>query len=149
MSYKSYYSGVFKPSNPQKYKGDPTNIVYRSSWELKVMRWFDANSNILWWSSEELFIPYLNPIDNRVHRYFPDFLIQMKQKSGNIVTCLIEVKPYNQTQQPEQGKKKKKTFINESIVYTVNQAKWKAADLYCQEKGIIFKILTEQELGIK
>jgi hypothetical protein len=142
------YKGKFKPTNPQKYVGDATNIIYRSSWELKAMKYFDMNKNVLNWSSEELFIPYHSPVDNKQHRYFPDFLIQVKKKDDLIETYLIEVKPSVQTQKPTQ-KRKTARFLRESITYTVNQAKWRAADIFCQKNGWKFIILTEYELGIK
>ena len=86
------YKGKFRPSNPSKYKGDPTNIIYRSLWELKFMNYCDKNENILKWSSEELWIPYKSPVDNRYHKYFPDFYIKYKNTSGKIVESLIEIK---------------------------------------------------------
>ena len=142
------YKGKFKPTNPEKYAGDTSNIIYRSLWELKAMKYFDNNPNVLRWSSEELIIPYESPVDNKQHRYFPDFLIQVKKRDSVIETYLIEVKPAAQTHKPEQ-KKKTRRFLRESITYSVNQAKWKAADIFCQKNGWKFIILTEYELGIK
>lgn len=143
------YKGKFLPSNPDKYVGNHENIIYRSSWELKAMKYFDMNPNIISWASEELFIPYLSPVDNRQHRYFPDFLIKVKKKDGQFETYLIEVKPENQTVQPQKKSKKTKKYLNESITYAINQAKWKAADIFCQKNGWKFIILTERELGLK
>ena len=140
------YSGWFKPKNPAKYKGDPNNIVYRSSWELRVMKWLDEHPNIIWWASEELPIPYVSPVDNKVHRYFPDFIAKVKQ-SGKETTMILEVKPYKQTQKPTQ-KRQTKRFLQEVVTYAVNQEKWRAADLFCKEHGWQFKILTEKELGL-
>lgn len=142
------YKGTFKPKNPQKYNGNPDNIIYRSSWELRVMKYFDDHPQVIWWASEELSIPYFNPIDEKMHRYFPDFIVKMKKSDGKVMTYLIEVKPYSQTQQPVKRKKTQK-FINESVTYVINQCKWKAADKFCKEHGWEFKILTENELGIK
>ena len=140
------YSGWFKPKNPKKYKGDPNNIVYRSSWELRVMKWLDEHPNIVWWASEELPIPYVSPVDNKVHRYFPDFVAKVKQ-AGKETTMVLEVKPYKQTQKPTQ-KRQTKRFLQEVVTYAVNQEKWRAADLFCKEHGWQFKILTEKELGL-
>ena len=78
------YSGKFTPKNPQKYKGDPKNIIYRSSWEVKVMKYLDDHPDVIWWGSEELVIPYWSPVDNKKHRYFPDFVAKIKQKNGMI-----------------------------------------------------------------
>ena len=139
----------FKPSNPQKYQGDPENIICRSSWERKFCNYCDTNPNILKWASEEFSIPYVSPTDNRVHRYFPDFLIEVKETSGKIKKYVVEVKPAKQTQPPKQGKRITKSFLYEAKTYAVNQAKWKAAVEFCLDNGVEFKIITEKELGIK
>ena len=141
------YKGKFTPQNPKKYNGNPDNIIYRSSWELRCMKWFDDNPNIIWWSSEELAIPYYSPVDKRMHRYFPDFIIKVKRKDDTIMTYVVEVKPEAQTKKPTQ-KRKTKNFLRESITYVVNQMKWKAADEFCHAHGWQFKIVTEKDLGI-
>jgi hypothetical protein len=142
------YSGKFTPKNPQKYIGDPKNIIYRSSWECKVMTWLDNNTDILMWASEELIIPYISPVDNRRHRYFPDFLVKVRTKDGKLKTMLLEVKPKKQTLPPEQRKRITKQYINEVTTYGVNQAKWKAATEFCLDRGWEFRIITEEHLGI-
>lgn len=143
------YSGRFFPSNPQKYRGNVENIWYRSLWERKAMVWFDMNENVLEWSSEEVIIPYISPLDNRYHRYFPDFLIKVRSKSGEIKSILIEVKPAAQTKPPAKGKRATKRYINEIATWGVNEAKWKAAQEFCKDRMWDFKILTEKELNIK
>ena len=148
MNYKKAYKGKFTPTNPNKYNGDFGNIIYRSLWELRVMKYFDNHPDVIWWSSEELHIPYFNPIDEKTHRYFPDFIAKMKLRDGSSKIYMIEVKPHQQTKQPEQ-KRKTKRFINEMVTYTINQSKWKAADKFCQQNGWEFKVVTEYELGIK
>jgi hypothetical protein len=142
------YSGLFKPKHPEKYVGDPTNIVYRSSWEVKVMSWLDNNDSIITWASEELHIPYISPVDNRWHRYFPDFLVKYRTKDNKLSTMMLEVKPKKQTAQPELQKRKTKQFINEVKTWGVNQAKWKAANEYCLDRGWEFKLITEDHLGL-
>jgi len=142
------YSGLFKPKHPEKYVGDPTNIVYRSSWEVKVMSWLDNNDSIITWASEELFIPYISPVDNRWHRYFPDFLVKFRTKDNKLSTMMLEVKPKKQTAQPDSQKRKTKQFINEVKTWGVNQAKWKAASEYCLDRGWEFKLITEDHLGL-
>jgi hypothetical protein len=142
------YSGLFKPKNPQKYVGDPNNIVYRSSWECKVMSWLDNNDSIMSWASEELQIPYISPVDNRWHRYFPDFLVKVKTKDNKISTMMLEVKPKKQTVQPQPQKRVTKQFISEVTTWGVNQAKWKAANEYCLDRGWEFKLITEDHLGL-
>lgn len=135
------YTGRFSPINPKKYLGDPTNIWYRSLWEKQVMRHLDTNLNVVEWSSEEIVIPYLSPVDNKWHRYFPDFFV--RTKTGAMI---LEVKPKNQSVAPKVKKRVTKQYINEVMTYGVNQAKWKAADEYCADRGWIFKIITEDEL---
>ena len=142
------YSGLFKPKHPEKYVGDPNNIVYRSSWECKVMSWLDNNDSIMSWASEELQIPYISPVDNRWHRYFPDFLVKVKTKDNKISTMMLEVKPKKQTIQPQPQKRVTKQFISEVTTWGVNQAKWKAAIEYCLDRGWEFKLITEDHLGL-
>jgi hypothetical protein len=144
---KKTYKGRFQPKNPKKYNGDANNIIYRSTWEVRVMKWLDEHPNVVWWASEELPIPYKSPLDNKIHRYFPDFIAKIKQKDGSVMTYIIEVKPFEQTKMPVQ-KKKTQRYIREAATYVVNQEKWKAADIFCQEHGWKFMIMTEKELGI-
>ena len=145
-----YYQGRFHPQNPGKYKGDVQNIIYRSSWELKFMQWCDRNPNVIEYASEEFCIPYLSPIDGRVHRYFPDFIMKVKEQSGEIKKYIIEIKPKKQTIPPIQtSKKRNKTFINEVKTYVVNEAKWKAAEEWCKDHLLEFMVITEDQLGIK
>jgi len=139
----------YKPEYPKKYKGDANNIICRSSWERRFCRWCDLNENIISWGSEEFWIPYISPVDNRVHRYFPDFIIKVKEQTGEIKTYVIEVKPKKQTIPPKQKSRVTKSFLYEAKTYAVNQAKWKAADEFCKDRMIEFKVITEDELGIR
>ncbi len=141
------YKGWFTPKNPNKYKGNADRIVYRSSWELRVMKNFDENPSVIWWASEEMFVKYVSPIDKRVHRYFPDFVVRVKKKDGKEATMMLEVKPEKQTKPPKQSRRTRK-MLAEVATYAINQEKWKAAELFCLEHGWQFKILTEKELGI-
>jgi len=143
------YKGKYQPSYPKKYKGDPRNIVYRSLWERKFMRYCDMNENILEWGSEEVVVPYHSPIDNRYHRYFPDFYIKVRESTGKIKKMIIEIKPYRQCIEPKIQKKKTRGYIYEVMEYAKNQAKWNAAKEWCLDRGYEFKVLTENELGIK
>ena len=142
------YSGLFKPRYPQKYIGDPTNIVYRSSWEVKLMGWLDNNPDIISWCSEEIQIPYKSPVDGKWHRYFPDFLVKVKTKDGQLKTMILEVKPKKQTLPPEPRKRVTKQYINEVTTWGVNQAKWKAAEEYCKDRNWEFHVMTEDHLGL-
>lgn len=146
MSYKGY----FKPKNPQKYKGNPSSIIYRSRWELKLMMYLDDHKNVISWGSEEVVIPYRSPIDGRMHRYFVDFIVTKINTNGIKETSLIEVKPASQTRPPviQEGNKSRR-YINEVMTWGVNEAKWKAAKEYCEDRKWSFHIFTEKELGIK
>jgi hypothetical protein len=139
----------YKPSYPQKYKGDSNNIICRSSWERKFCRWCDLNESVLEWGSEEFSIPYLSPLDGRIHKYYPDFIIKVQEQSGKIKTYVIEVKPKKQTAPPKQKSRVTKSYIYEAKTYAVNQAKWKAAVEWCADRLLEFKIITEEELGIR
>ena len=142
------YSGLFKPRNPHKYIGDPTNIVYRSSWEVKVMNWLDLNDDIISWASEELVVPYRSPIDGKYHRYFPDFLVKMKTKDGKLKTVMLEVKPKKETAPPPPQKRITENYIKAVKTWGVNEAKWKAAIEYCKDRACEFRVITEDHLGL-
>ena len=83
------YKGLFKPKNPSKYRGNVNEIVYRSSWELKMMKYCYTTKSIVEWGSEELVIPYISPWDGRYHRYFPDFYVKVRDKNSNIKKYII------------------------------------------------------------
>lgn len=143
------YKGFFRPKNPSKYKGDPSGIVFRSSWELKFMNYLDAHPDVVEWSSEEFAIPYKSPVDGRFHRYFPDFWIRQKNIHGVEEVVVIEIKPEKQTQPPQTQTRKTKKYINEVMTWGINSAKWQAATKFCNERKWQFRILTEHHLGIK
>ena len=143
------YKGRFQPRNPKKYRGDYKNIVYRSLWELRAMKSFDENSNVLEWSSEEVIVPYYDPTAGRNRRYFPDFVVKTLQRDGSIKTLMLEVKPYQQTVEPQKQKRITKRYITEVTTYVTNKEKWKAATEFCLDRGWEFRIITEKELGIK
>lgn len=142
------YKGRYSLKNPEKYKGNPTNITYRSSWELGFMNYLDTNSSIIEWASEELAIPYWNPVDQKWHRYFPDFRMVAKTKDDKTQTYLIEIKPDRYTRKPDTPKRRTKTYLMECLEFERNTAKWKACQEYCDERKWIFKILTEKHLNI-
>ena len=144
------YKGRYIPTNPKKYKGDPQSIIYRSLWERKFMVYCDTSKAILEWGSEEIIIPYISPWDNRVHRYFPDFYIKVKQRDNHMKKYIIEIKPKKQCSPPDtQPKKKTKNWLNEVKTWSINDAKWKHADKLFKNNGMEFKILTEDDLGIR
>lgn len=142
------YRGKYKPNRPDKYHGDPTKIIYRSLWERKCMKIFDSNPNILSWGSEEISIPYVSPVDGKIHRYYPDFIVELMDKEGKINTIIIEVKPSKQVKEPSKPSSGKITrkYISEVMTYSINDAKWKAAQTACDARGWKFRILTEKEI---
>ena len=142
------HSGIFRPRNIKKYRGDYRNIIYRSSWEKVFMRYCDKNSNILEWGSEETIIPYRSPLDQRIHRYFPDFYIKVRDNDGKAKKYIIEIKHKKLCIEPKVQKRKTKKNVREVMEYAKNQAKWKAAREYCAERHLEFKILTEDNLPV-
>ncbi len=146
-----YYQGYFKPINPQKYKGDPTKITYRSSWELKFMSYLDKSPSILEWSSECIVIPYYCSVRKNYHRYYPDFWIK-KQNSQGVSIDLIEIKPSIQVAPPKQRTvktpKQRQRLIEEMQTYLINSSKWLAAEAYCKLRNWNFCKFTEKELNI-
>lgn len=141
------YHGRFTPKYPNKYKGDPTNIIYRSSWEQHVMRQLDLHPQVEWWASEELPIKYFSPVDKKTHRYFPDFIVKVRRSNGSSSTYILEVKPQAQTTL-RTTKRQTRKFLEEAKTYAINQAKWKAADEFCKDNGWTFKVITENDLGL-
>jgi len=113
------------------------------------MKWCDTNPSVLEWGSETTIIPYKSPVDNRIHRYFCDFYVKIKSKDDVVTKYLIEIKPEKFTKPPAIPQKKTKRFVQEVFQYGTNQAKWKAADEYCQERGMKFLVLTEHDLGLR
>ena len=142
---KKSFKGIYRPTNPKKYVGNPNNIVYRSLLERRFMVYCDTNPGIVQWASEELPIRYYNPIDKKYHRYFVDFII----KTDKNKKMLIEIKPSRQIPRPKPPKKKTRSYMRESFEFIKNQAKWKAATAYAEDNNAVFKIITEKELGVK
>ena len=113
------------------------------------MKYCDTTPSILKWSSEEIAIPYKSPVDNRVHRYVPDFYVKVRESSGKIVHKLIEVKPSKQTTPPKTPQSQTPRYISEVREYAKNIAQWKAGNEFCKDRLWKFQVLTEHELGIK
>jgi hypothetical protein len=143
-----FHKRKFTPTNPNKYSGDPTNIIMRSSWETKFARWCDNNPSVIKWKSEETIVPYRCKTDNKIHRYFVDFQIQIKEKTGSIRTYLVEIKPAKQTIPPEFPGKRTKRYLEESYNFIKNQSKWEAAKQFAKDRNWEFIIITEHELGL-
>ena len=146
MGYQSKNQGKYKPRHPEKYVGNVENICFLSSWELHMNKFLDNNPNILRWSSEEISIPYIKPTTGKVHKYYPDYWIEYKDKDGKLHQEIIEVKPHAQTQPPKTRGKNKPAQLRESITYAVNVAKWAACQQFCDKHGVKFRIVTEKQL---
>ena len=142
------YKGRYTPKKPEKYKGNPMMCFYRSSWERRFMTFCDENDSVVEWSSEEVVIPYISPVDGCRHRYFVDFWVKLRKPDGTLEECLIEIKPKRQTVKPEKpkGKRISKSKLYEMRNWLVNSAKWKAAESYCDAKGWKFRLLTENNI---
>ena len=146
MARKGIKKGLFRPRHPAKYRGDVNNIVYRSSWEESVKTFLEYNTTIESWGSEIIAIPYRKPTTGRIHKYYPDFWVKYKNKDGNIVQEVIEVKPEKETRQPTTVGKTKKTQLYEAITWSINTSKWKSAKLFCDKYNMKFRILTERQI---
>ncbi len=145
--WKGVQKGVFTPRHPEKYKGNVKNIVYRSSWERSFMNFLDNNVSIIQWGSEIIIIPYRKPTTGRIHKYYPDFWIKYKNKSGEIIQQIVEIKPSKQIHPPKKSRgKSNKTLVYEQITHNINVAKWRACKIFCENNNIEFKILSEKEL---
>ena len=141
-----FKQGIFRPAHPEKYKGTQP-ILYRSSYELKYMRWADYNPAVISWGSESIIIPYQNPLTGKVSRYFVDSNITLRTKDGTLKKYLIEIKPSIQTMPPKPGKNTK-ALLRRQAEYVKNRAKWDAATQWSKKKGYEFTILTEKHLGL-
>jgi hypothetical protein len=145
----NYIQGLYNPKNPHKYIGDVSNIVFRSSWELRSFKWADETQSIIEWSSEPFPIKYFDVSTNKVRRYFPDLFVRVQESSGEIKTYIIEIKPEKQTRAPKKtGRKKQSTYLQEMATYQKNTSKWKMAEKFCESNNFIFRIITERELGL-
>jgi hypothetical protein len=150
------YKGRFRMKNPEKYRGDASKVTYRSLWELKFFRHIDEHPDVIWWASEEYIVPYMSPIDGRIHRYYPDVVLKKKTPNGMTETLMIEIKPKAQTRPPDIQKKNatptgrvSRRYLKEVKTYGINESKWKAAEKYCAERGWKFVVITEDQLGVK
>ena len=143
---------IFIPKNPKKYVGNASNIICRSNWERVFCEKCDTNDNIVTWASEEFSIPYVSPLDNKRHRYYPDFLIKVKEPDGKFKKYVIEIKPRKQTVKPKMKTDSRKrprmtnSYAKELNNYAVNVAKWNAAIEFCKDNSLEFQIITEDNL---
>jgi len=141
--------GKYKVQNKEKYVGDLHECEYRSSWELKYMKYLDTHENVLAWGSETVVIPYYYPVEKKTRRYFVDFFVKVRTSTGEYKKYIIEIKPSEQCKPPKKPKKQTPGYIKKLKSYIMNQAKWKAARKWAEKRGWEFVIITEKELGIK
>lgn len=145
--YKQYKQGLYKPVNSKKYHG-AKYPRYLSSWELKFFKWCDRNPNVVRWTSESVCLPYISPVDGKMHRYFVDNTVHILE-GDKVVKYLIEIKPSKQTRPPSKhGNKKRSTIIHENATWSVNQAKWMAAKDWCDKNNYKFQIVTEKDFNL-
>lgn len=143
------YKGKFQPKNPKKYKGDPDNIIWRSTWELRAFKFMDERPEVIEWQSEEVIVPYFDPSTGRYRRYFPDIVARIRNPDGTTKTVMMEIKPMKETKEPKVQSKKTRKYVKEVTTWATNQAKWKSAEEYCKDRGWSFSLITEKQLGIK
>lgn len=138
--------GRFIPKYPEKYVGNPNAIFFRSSWEYRFMIWADQNNAVVRWASEEIAIPYVNPIkkdasgNHKISRYYPDFIIMVRKPDGSISKTIVEIKPKKESVLTE------KSSDRDKMAFIVNKAKWEAATAYAQRNGATFAVVTEEQL---
>ena len=132
--------------NPQKYRGSRP-CTLRSGYEITwVLKFLDVHPSVLEWGSESVIVKYMNPVDERMHRYFVDFWMKVREADGSIKEYLLEVKPKKQTMAPKLPKKKSRRYLEEVNTYIKNTAKWEAATKFADQKNMVFKLITEEDL---
>ena len=134
-----YLHGTFKPKNTKKYAGT-TRPIYRSSWELQMFITLDESEKVISWASEPVKIPYRNPVTTKVSQYIPDLIIQYVDSHNTIHTELVEIKPMKEAIFEKAKSRKDKLSL------IVNQSKWAAAQAFCKQQGMTFRVLTERDL---
>jgi hypothetical protein len=132
--------GIYTPKNPQKYVGNH-KPKYRSGWELTFMTFCDSNDNIIYWASESMRIPYKHPLTGKPTIYVPDFLVVYQNKFGKQIAEVVEIKPKKQS-----IIESKVSNAKDRMVVAINHAKWAAAMAYCKSQGLIFRVITEDDL---
>lgn len=144
---RNYLKGKYIPDNPEKYKGDiGDGVTYRSSYEKATFEFLDRTPSVLEWSAETVVVPYFDPIKNKKRRYIVDIWMKYRNKHGDIITELVEVKPYHEVIKPVKGRKKESTYLNEVATYMTNQAKWQHAEKFAKERGWGFRVITENSI---
>lgn len=141
-----YIQGKFVPTEIHKYKGNPNNIFFRSLWEYHLFQWLDKSKSVIEWGSETVVVPYVSPIDKKLHRYYIDLYAKIIDKDGVVRKYLIEVKPYKETVKPKTLNENSAKYNKSIIRFYQNLAKWQAASEFAEKNGMKFILLTEREL---
>lgn len=136
----NWAKGKYTPKNPDKYIGK-TTPTYRSGWELTFMTFCDSNSNVLYWASESIRIPYKHPLTGKPSIYVPDFFVVYENKFGRKIAEVVEIKPKKQSLIES-----KVASAKDRAIVAINHAKWAAAKAYCDSQGFAFRVITEDDL---
>lgn len=139
----NWAQGQFTPKNGHKYVGKH-KPRYRSGWELTFMTFCDTNDNVIYWASESMAIPYMNPLTGKKSNYIPDFFVVYQNKYGKQIAEVVEIKPKKQSLIES-----KAASARDRMVVAVNHAKWQAAMAYCKAQGFTFRVITEDDLFYK
>jgi hypothetical protein len=135
-----FAQGRFEMKNPSKYVGTRTPLA-RSSWEFVFMRMLDEHAGVENWASESVQIPYRDPLTGKYTIYVPDFFVVYRDKNGKKHAEVVEVKPSNHTLLEKVGKSR---YNQEQ--YVKNLAKWEAANKWCKQQGIKFRVVSENDI---
>lgn len=140
---RKFYQGKYMPIHKQKYLGNWNDINFRSRWELLTFKYCDLSDKVIYWNSEEVIVPYVCSTDGKIHNYHVDLFVQWKNGSR----MLVEVKPEKDAKPAKQGKNRNpNTILNETFVYEKNKSKWKAAEIFAKDRGMVFQVWTEPAL---
>ena len=134
-----FANGSYTLTNPVKYVGKGTPR-YRSGWEHAFFKFCDSNDAVLQWASESIAIPYRNPITGKSSQYIPDILLTYRTRGNQVRAELIEIKPRKQSVIEE------KMSSRDRAVVAVNYAKWAAAQKWAKNNGLIFRVITEDDM---
>jgi hypothetical protein len=155
---KRYKKGFYIIQNPEKYIGNPQEVIYQSSWEFAFCKFCDLNDRVIKWCGEGLQIAYqiTNDIGTiETHRYYPDFYLEMNTPGDKekYEKFLIEIKPKKDCEFPVQPKTQTLKML-ENYEYALrthkkNLYKWAFTKQWCEKRGIKFIIVTELDLKKK
>ena len=135
----NFRQGPYTVKNTTKYVGRGTPR-YRSSWENVFMNFCDNNENVLQWASEPVRIPYRHPLTGKMTMYVPDFIVTYRGPNNTTRAELIEIKPKSQSVIEDRQSQRDRAIV------AVNYCKWAAAQAWCKQNGLTFRIITESDL---